>query len=692
MANSKITDLPEISSVESTDVLVIVDVSVDETKKIKVSELKSSLDLTKIDVGLSNVDNTSDADKPISNSTQAALGLKANEADLQSHVNDLANPHQVTKAQIGLDQVDNTSDADKPVSIAAQAALDLKANSTALQNHIGDLTNPHQVTKSQIGLDQVDNTSDADKPISTATQSALNLKEDLSNKGAANGYTPLVDGLVPAMYLPGYVDDVIEVANYAALPILGEVSKLYITLDTHKTYRWSGATYIEVSPSDVNSVNGHTGIVVLTKSDIGLSEVDNTSDADKPVSTATQSALDLKANATLDNLQVSPVLINIESETTVKLKTANSAGASMTGSIFVDTGNTTGSKSGDFIIETGSGADTTGRVEIRPGEPKVGGTKGLLEVYTDIYLDDLYRVTNMVDPINDQDAATKKYADDGLSTKYDSSNPAGYITLAEIPAAPVTSVNTQTGDVVLDKSSVGLSEVNNTSDADKPVSTATQTALNNIINEYYIPKQVVNPSRCVSGAFPKLSNGQTSGASGNLIAQQVILVPFFINSTVTINSWTVRAGSGGIATASPVEVGFYSHQDGLPTNLIHSASITIPVLAGSTTSEQPITPVTLDRGVYWAAILNTSGATISLTDSNYASGSSFDLLFGQLMGTSTNITSSVPRGFHTSVAAGVSQLPASLVSRLVDFQFALANQSNLRIRTAVPIFYWGYTI
>lgn len=46
----------------------------------------------------------------------------------------------------------------------------------------------------------------------------------------------------------------------------------------------------------VDSVNGQTGVVVLDKSDIGLSNVDNTSDANKPVSTATQTALDLKAD------------------------------------------------------------------------------------------------------------------------------------------------------------------------------------------------------------------------------------------------------------------------------------------------------------------------------------------------------------------------------------------------------------
>lgn len=46
----------------------------------------------------------------------------------------------------------------------------------------------------------------------------------------------------------------------------------------------------------VTSVNGRTGVVVLDQTDVGLDQVDNTSDADKPVSTAQQAALDLKAD------------------------------------------------------------------------------------------------------------------------------------------------------------------------------------------------------------------------------------------------------------------------------------------------------------------------------------------------------------------------------------------------------------
>jgi hypothetical protein len=57
----------------------------------------------------------------------------------------------------------------------------------------------------------------------------------------------LVDGKVPASQLPSYVDDIIEVANYAALPATGETGKIYLTLDNNKIYRWSGSIYIEIA-------------------------------------------------------------------------------------------------------------------------------------------------------------------------------------------------------------------------------------------------------------------------------------------------------------------------------------------------------------------------------------------------------------------------------------------------------------
>lgn len=62
----------------------------------------------------------------------------------------------------------------------------------------------------------------------------------------------------------------------------------------------------------VDSVNGYTGVVVLVKGDLGLSNIDNTSDADKPVSTATATAIGLKA----DKARLSLVSVTFTDEDT----------------------------------------------------------------------------------------------------------------------------------------------------------------------------------------------------------------------------------------------------------------------------------------------------------------------------------------------------------------------------------------
>ena len=83
--------------------------------------------LSKSDVGLGNVDNTSDKDKPISTATQNALN---NKVPITRKINGYSLNADVTlnKSDVGLGNVDNTSDKDKPISTATQQALDLKAN------------------------------------------------------------------------------------------------------------------------------------------------------------------------------------------------------------------------------------------------------------------------------------------------------------------------------------------------------------------------------------------------------------------------------------------------------------------------------------------------------------------------------------------------------------------------------------
>lgn len=66
----------------------------------------------------------------------------------------------------------------------------------------------------------------------------------------ANGLARLdSSGLIPSALLPSYVDDALEFANLAAFPATGETGKIYVALDSNKTYRWSGSAYVEISAS-----------------------------------------------------------------------------------------------------------------------------------------------------------------------------------------------------------------------------------------------------------------------------------------------------------------------------------------------------------------------------------------------------------------------------------------------------------
>ncbi|WP_143447920.1 hypothetical protein [Kineosporia sp. R_H_3] len=84
-------------------------------------QLKGDLNLTKTDVGLPNVDNTSDASKPVSATQAAADAAVASAAaagNLSAHTSRTGNPHATTKAQIGLANAENTVSAPRPANWA----------------------------------------------------------------------------------------------------------------------------------------------------------------------------------------------------------------------------------------------------------------------------------------------------------------------------------------------------------------------------------------------------------------------------------------------------------------------------------------------------------------------------------------------------------------------------------------------
>lgn len=355
---------------------------------------------------------------------------------LLAHEADHANPHEVTKAQVGLGNVDNTSDADKPVSTAVQNALGLKADAsdlsaletvvsgkytkpaggipasdlssavqtslgkadTALQAHqsIKTINSESMVGSGNISLQtpltagtdyvvpvsgkglSANDYTDADKaklagieagaqvnviesvkvngtaltpsskavdvPVPTKTSDLTNDSDYTTASAVAGTYLSKTDA--SATYLSktdaastyATKSDITAVfkvkgskATYSELPATGNVTgDVWNVLDTGSNYVWDGSAWDKLSETvdlsgyvpKTTTVNGHalSGNVTVTKADVGLGNCDNTSDANKPVSTATQTAL----NAKLDDSQLktswSPAVSdsNIPSEKLVK--------------------------------------------------------------------------------------------------------------------------------------------------------------------------------------------------------------------------------------------------------------------------------------------------------------------------------------------------------------------------------------
>ena len=122
-------------------------------------------------LGLGNVDNTADVDKPISTATQAALDLKANAVDVNSAL--------ALKATVAALEAHMAITADTSMLATKAALTDL--NDYAPINSPTFTGTVSGITKSMVGLGAVDNTSDESKPISSATQAALSTKAPLAS-------------------------------------------------------------------------------------------------------------------------------------------------------------------------------------------------------------------------------------------------------------------------------------------------------------------------------------------------------------------------------------------------------------------------------------------------------------------------------------------------------------------------------
>lgn len=190
----------------------------------------------------------------------------------------------------------------------------------------------------------------------TSTTDMLSANQGVEIKILLDAKAPLVDGLVPALYLPSYVDDVLEFANAAAFPGTGEQGKIYVSLDDNKQHRWSGTVYIDIvaSPGTTDNVTeGSTNkyfldsrvrSVVLTSISFATNAVITASDTvlsafgkiQKQISDLPNIFVRYDASQTLSDLQKSQVLTNIGAKKSYNLLPTKTASYTLLTTDFQD--------------------------------------------------------------------------------------------------------------------------------------------------------------------------------------------------------------------------------------------------------------------------------------------------------------------------------------------------------------------
>lgn len=423
---------------------------VGDIQSLSPSTVKTLLALTKADVNLANVDNTSDVNKPISSATQAALNDKVNTSEkaAANGVATLGSDSKLPVAQLPDIAIKKTfvvaSEAAQLVLTAQEGdqavRTDINKTFSRLGTSLGTiadwqehLTPPNSVSsvngqtgvvvldKTHVGLGNVDNTSDANKPISTATQTALNGKEPTIAGGTTSQFWR---GDKTWQALIGLTDGDKGDITVSSSGTVWSIDANSVTLA--KMAQVATGVFLGRSTAGTGNVEAMSAataktLLALTKGDVGLGNVDNTSDANKPVSTAQAAADDLRILLTEKGAANGVATLGADS----KIPTSQLPALAI---------------SSTFVVNT------------QAEQLALTAQEGDVAVRTDLNKSFIRLATSLGTMADWQELLT--------------------------PTDAVQSVNGQTGVVVLGKADVGLGNVDNTSDLAKPISTATQTALN----------------------------------------------------------------------------------------------------------------------------------------------------------------------------------------------------------------------
>lgn len=260
------------------------------------------------------------------------------------------------------------------------------------------------------------------------------LHKELTNfkntKGKANGLASLDDsGKVPSTQLPSYVDDVLEFTQLDQLPNLGESGKIYVVTSTNLQYRWSGNDYVEISKSlalGETSSTAYPGDKGKATTDVVNSLSDNLVN-DVLVSQSDKNSVSLTIKSITKNpVKKNKELLLVDGEPILLTDNTPILLADNVNDGLYD-------QADDKLITINQASSFTAGVMSASDKTKLDGLKAQAEIDTSI--------SNVQNNLN-------------------------------------AHINNRTNPHRVTKEQIGLDQVDNTSDANKPISNATQTALN----------------------------------------------------------------------------------------------------------------------------------------------------------------------------------------------------------------------
>ena len=425
----------------------------------------------------------------------------------------------------------------------------------------------HTHTPSQVGLGNVANLPPALMPVSNATATAIaeSMNGHLSATDPHGQYTTQAEAAAaaPVQRVAGRTGDVVLTSadvNLALIPniapddwpisdavqaALDDKLDMGAKIPAADVTGLGAAINAAIATNGVKSVNGQHGDVVLGKGDVNLGNVANLAPADMPLSTAATAALALKLDASTVGVSVASL---VAGKVPASQLPDPAAGRKV---IVADQAARLALPVWDDLTIAYQQSDSTTWGLDADANPSVAGNWTLMGSTAVDGVSTFNGRTGVVMPKTGDYTAAQVGADaagvaaSSMATHLAAADPHGqYTTQAEAAAAaPVQSVNGMTGAVSITKASIGLSNVDNTSDASKPVSTPQQAAIDQKVDKSQARfdgriHEKLNPLGSVTGsASINLANGS------------------YVTATATgACTWTFSGTLAGYATAFTLQL------------------------------------------------------------------------------------------------------------------------------------------